>query len=309
MFLAYGVSDLSLKDVAAWACALDLASITGPGLFYRLRAGGKWLEGVLAQVLQSRMEAAPSGFRLRIVDATVVCGPGSKGAEWRMHAKVDACSGRLESVEVTDEHGGEKLSRFKFSPSDIVLGDRCYATARGLHAVARARACSVVRINPHSIKLCTPDRRRVRLLELQDVVPTAGETVFDVAVPVPPSKKSKSHKPWKEKQAVAWIVARVVAARTRNGEVIWVLTTLPAEKATPLQILLLYKIRWQVELLFKRLKSVLNLDALPSPRQGPTARSWLLARLLAAAITQQLIDPYGALSPWGYRLHEKRVHP
>jgi hypothetical protein len=26
-----------LKDVAAWASALQLAEITGPGLFYRLR--------------------------------------------------------------------------------------------------------------------------------------------------------------------------------------------------------------------------------------------------------------------------------
>jgi hypothetical protein len=33
MALAYAVSDLSLKDVAAWASALEVASITGPGLF------------------------------------------------------------------------------------------------------------------------------------------------------------------------------------------------------------------------------------------------------------------------------------
>jgi len=37
MALAYAVSDLSLKDVAAWAHGLGIAEITGPGLFYRLR--------------------------------------------------------------------------------------------------------------------------------------------------------------------------------------------------------------------------------------------------------------------------------
>src|ERR1022692_4032211 len=42
--LAYAVSDLSLKDVAAWASALDVAQITGPGLFYRLRESEVWLE-------------------------------------------------------------------------------------------------------------------------------------------------------------------------------------------------------------------------------------------------------------------------
>ena len=48
MALAYAVSDLSLKDVAAWASALRVAQITGPGLFYRLRQAEPWLEQVLA---------------------------------------------------------------------------------------------------------------------------------------------------------------------------------------------------------------------------------------------------------------------
>jgi len=63
----------------------------------------------------------------------------------------------------------------------------------------------------------------------------------------------------------------------------------------------LYRLRWQIELLFKRLKSLLHLDALPS-REGPTAKSWMLARLTAAALAQRLVQPAGPLSPWGYVL-------
>ncbi len=55
MALAYAMSDLSLKDVAAWASAMELAEITGPGLFYRLREAGAWLEQVLAQVLSEQL--------------------------------------------------------------------------------------------------------------------------------------------------------------------------------------------------------------------------------------------------------------
>jgi hypothetical protein len=93
----------------------------------------------------------------------------------------------------------------------------------------------------------------------------------------------------------------VSAARTREGKVIWVLTTLPRGILTDGDVLDLYRLRWQIELLFKRLKSLLDLDALPS-RRGPTARSWILARFLAAALAQKLVDPAGALSPWGYVL-------
>ena len=68
---------------------------------------------------------------------------------------------------------------------------------------------------------------------------------------------------------------------------------------SPVEILELYRLRWQIELLFKHLKPLLHLDSLPS-RRGPTARSWMLARFLAAALAQKLLDPEGSL-PLGIR--------
>ena len=61
MALAYAVSDLSLKDVAAWASALDVAEISGPGLFYRLREAEVWLERVLAQILAEQVPQSIGG--------------------------------------------------------------------------------------------------------------------------------------------------------------------------------------------------------------------------------------------------------
>jgi len=87
-----------------------------------------------------------------------------------------------------------------------------------------------------------------------------------------------------------------------------VLTTVPKKLLSTAAALELYRFRWQIELLFKRLKSLLHLDTLPS-RQGPTAKSWMLARLLAAALAQQLVQPSGPLSPWGYQLRTEELHP
>ena len=91
MALAYAVSDLSLKDVAAWAHAQRVAEITGPGLFYRLREAEAWLQQVLAATLQEEIPGRPLGGlgRVWIVDATVVTGPGSTGTDWRVHVAVD----------------------------------------------------------------------------------------------------------------------------------------------------------------------------------------------------------------------------
>ena len=101
MALAYAVSDLSLKDVAAWAGAMKLAEITGPGLFYRLREAEDWLAHVLAQTLAAQTLASPmkwpaAGGRCHgdqwswasgsAVAGSCACGPGhgwipSRGAD------------------------------------------------------------------------------------------------------------------------------------------------------------------------------------------------------------------------------------
>jgi hypothetical protein len=300
--LAYAVSDLSLKDVAAWASALRLAQITGPGLFYRLRQAEEWLEQVLGRVLSEQLPQAAGGLRLRVVDATVLNGPGQKAVQWRAHVSIDPSSGSIRAVELTDDSGGEKFSRRHFRAHEVVLGDRAYATARGLYAVRQQEAHVVARFNPATLRTCDEKRRRMYLAEKEPDIPKLGAVEFTLKIPVPPPP-TRSHKSWDSAKAIAWIPARAIAARTRTGEVTWIITTLGRPHMPAIGICGLYRVRWQIELVFKRLKSLLHVDALPS-REGPTAKSWLLARLIAAALAQRLVPPSGPLSPWGYELRE-----
>jgi hypothetical protein len=307
MTLAYAVSDLSLKDVAAWASSMGIAEITGPGLFYRIREAEAWLQRVLALVLEKSLSGeALRGLRMRVVDATVINGPGAEGTEWRAHVIVDPATGKFRAVQLTDDHVGESLRHHPVQAGDLVLGDRIYATARGIYAMRQRDAHVLVRLNPDSLRLCDSHRRLLRLRSEEDRIPAIGPVEIDVLIPVPPETHSKSHKPWKLKNAIAWIPARAIAGRTRTGEAIWLLTTVPEADLKSETVLILYRFRWQIELIFKRLKSLLHLDTLPS-RQGPTARSWMLARFLAAALAQELVEPSGALSPWGYEIQQTGV--
>lgn len=310
MALAYAVSDLSFKDVAAWASSLHVAEITGPGLFYRLREAENWLEHILAEVLAEGVERSSSTWPVRVVDATVINGPGEKTGgkriQWRAHVLIDPVAGAFRRVELTDTRGGEKLGRHHLQAGELVLGDRAYATARGLHAVQQAGAHALVRCTPANLRTCDERHQRIYLAEKDAQVPNVGAVEFPITIPVPP-KRTKSHRIWSSDKAIAWIPARAVAARTRSGQVIWIITTLGAMELTTLQVMALYRLRWQIELLFKRLKSLLHFDALPS-RQGPTAKSWMLARLLAAALAQRLVQPSGPLSPWGYELRAQTRH-
>ncbi len=300
MALAYALSDLSLKDVAAWATSLEVAEITGPGLFYRLREAEGWLERVLAQILGEEVPQSVGGWPVRVVDASVINGPGQKAVQWRAHVLINPSSGSLRSVELTDDSGGEKLSRHPVQKGELILGDRAYGTARGVHAVRQRGAHVVVRFNPATLRTCDEQRRRILLQGKEAEVPRTGAIEVNILIPVPPHP-TKSHKTWALAKATAWVPARAIASRTRTGEVIWILTTLNPAELPAIAVLALYRLRWQIELLFKRLKSLLHLDTLPS-RQGPTAKSWMLARLIAAALAQRLVQPSGPLSPWGYQL-------
>ena len=297
------MSDLSLKDVAAWGRAKGIAELTGPGLFYRVCHSEKWLASLLGWLLEQDVAPTREGVLwARIVDATVITGPGAEGTEWRVHILADPGTGGFRAVELTDAQVGESYSLHPVGEGDVVLGDRGYSHARGIHTATQEGAVVVVRANPHAIRLCDPVSRTViRVLEQKDRVGPTGVITWDILIPIPPEPKTRSHKSWPLSKAVDWVPARLMAARTRDQEVIWVLTTIPPEVATPTQVMDLYRLRWQVEILFKRLKSLLHLDALPS-RQGPTARSWILARLLAAALAQNLVKPSGAFPPWGYPL-------
>jgi hypothetical protein len=303
--IAYGVTDLSLKDVAAWARASGVARVSGPGLFYRIVAAEAWLEELLAEALRDEVTVPGTRHLLRVVDATVVTGPKSEGTDWRAHVLVDPASGGMRRVEITDCHGGEGLARHGFRAGEVVLGDRAYATAHGMWAVVSAGAHVLVRMNLHTLRICDARRRPVSLFQAEKRLPKVGVQSFEITIPVPPdrTRATKSHKRWKTGSAMAWISARAIACRTRANTVLWVVTTVPQAELGAVQALELYRLRWQIELLFKRLKSILGLSELRT-RAGPTARSWLLARFLAAALAQKLVRPAGPLSPWGYRLHE-----
>jgi hypothetical protein len=322
MFLAYAAADFPMKDIAAWARSQNIATMTAPSFFHRLKQAKDWLRVVLTQVLERRMACLPPGAKLpegmkfRIADATVITGPAAKGTEWRVHTVIDPRTACITSIELTDEHGGEGFSRLPAEPQEVLLGDQIYSVARSIASVKQRGADMVVRLNPRSIRLCNKNREVVPVYMWDSRVPQTGVVSFSLLVPVPPEGKGEgtqsakghktTYKPWKLTEASDWIPVRVIASRTMKGEVIWILTTLSEEIADDVTVMELYRIRWQVELCFKRLKSLLHLDTLPS-RRGPTAQSWILARLLAAALAQQLLEPVPSFSPWGYPLRQGRL--
>jgi hypothetical protein len=75
------------------------------------------------------------------------------------------------------------------------------------------------------------------------------------------------------------------------------------QEAPASEILEWYRVRWQVELAFKRMKSLAQLGHLPK-YDDRSSRAWLYGKLFIALITQKLVREGRDISPWGYKLAE-----
>jgi hypothetical protein len=315
--ITYGFCGFSLRQTAAYAQTIGFASISDVALLKRLRRCGPWLGELLAHKLAQRTgrHALPANrLRLRLIDATTVARPGSTGIDWRLHMSMDVNRGQVDHIELTDAKGAESLTRFAFASSDLVIADRGYAKAKDLDHVSRASAFFIVRTSRHSVKLEHRDGRPFDYVEGLNQLPEAAAGEFAVQVRVSP----KHFVPCrligirKSEPAAERTRSKILAESRKKGRItdprtlqsagfMTVLTNLPVNEATSEQILDLYRFRWQIEMNFKDLKSVLELDTLPA-KDPALARTYLYAKLLGTFLIDDLTTRYLSFSPWGYEI-------
>ncbi len=70
---------------------------------------------------------------------------------------------------------------------------------------------------------------------------------------------------------------------------VMLLTSIPADEMSTDEVLETYRLRWQIELAFKRLKSGLGIHKLPA-KDERLARSWLTAHLIVALMIDEAVS-------------------
>lgn len=311
LMCTWAVGGQSLRETAALAAEAGLADVSNVALMKRFARAGDWLGSLLADAL-GRLQA-PNDLiqRLRVMDGSAISRGGGSGTDVRLHLSLDLASHRIDDLELTDRREGESLERFTFKPGDVVLADRGYAHRRALASVAAAGAYFVVRIPWSNVPLETRDGQAFDLLA---TLRTLGDAVAeDLAVQLR-SPDNGELTPCRlvairrSEAAAAAARQRALKERKKHGKIdprtleaagyVFVLTNLP-EEISATSVLQLYEFRWQIEMKFKTLKSVLHLGELPV-RTPELIRVYVTAKLLVALLIDQLIAAAESFSPWGY---------
>ena len=311
--LSYGGCGLSLRGTAAWAETASVASLSDVAVLNRLRGSAPWLATIVGAILSARVAGpAEAGFRLRLVDATTLAAPGSAGVDWRLHVAYDAGAQQTVAVELTDGRGAESLSRFAWERGDLAMGDRGYAKADDLAAVVDAGADFVVRTGWNALKLRTRAGAPFDLFAALDRLPEhgmgeaeigialgrAGTKLLAVRLVMLRKNETDAEASRRKARRKSRRQGKTVQANTlKAAGYVLLLTSLDATRAAPADILALYRLRWQIELVFKRLKSLLDLAALPA-KNPDLARSWIFAKLIVALLLENVTRDALDSPPW-----------
>jgi hypothetical protein len=311
----------SLRETAVRAAEGQLVTVSDVALLKRLRVSGEWFRWMGEELMRRWLTARPvrplldAGLRVRLVDGSTVNEPGATGSTWRLHYAVGLPSLVCEEVHVTETTVGESLCRFQVAAGDLLIADRGYATRNGVRHVHQHGGAVIVRLNLTNLPLTDGEGNPWALLPQLRTLDAGRVGDWPVAVT-------------EDKKGLQPIAGRVCAVKNSNAaaerararaerdsrrgghqvqpetleaaEYIFVFTTLAAHVPAP-AILEIYRGRWQVELTFKRLKSLLALGHLKKvDPQG--AKAWLQGKLFVAILIETLIALADRFFPWGYPL-------
>lgn len=317
----------SLRETVVRAKAAGLAQVSDVALLKRLRNSEKWLRQLCQALLQENGVRLPDdkGVNLRVVDATSVKEPGKTGSLWRIHYSLRLPGLNCDFFALTAAEGagnGESLLQFPIAAEDFVIGDRGYASANGIDYLNKAGAYVLVRVNTLALPLYWLKRGKIRRFPLLEKVRTLTKTgavgEWEVLVQGPhsniPGRLSAIRK---SEQAILQATRKLKRKASKNqfqlkdetleyAKYVILFTTFPAALFTTAEVLEWYRARWQIELVFKRFKSLAQLGHLPK-YDDQSSKAWLYGKLLTALLTQKIVRVGRDFSPWGYFLETEAI--
>lgn len=298
--LLYSGLDQSLREVAA-SFTENGYRLSDEAMRKRLSGCEEWLQAMVSAMMPKQAAEGSNELRVKIVDSTTIQAPGAVNGDYRVHLVWAHGEQRVCDLLVTDNKTGESLKFFEWQEGDIVLADAGYAKAEQLAGVKASGAEYIVRCAPKQIRLYLSDGERMKVAN--ELRKRGGDKRI-VSMSVMIGSKDGLQPAWLHAYRLPEEKARLARRRLKrraqkkyggriNEEILYLsdwtllLTSLSPDKVPAGVVGELYRGRWQIEIVIKRLKSVLDLGALRARRGSRLAKVYLLGKLLYALIIEK----------------------
>lgn len=308
MILAYCLGGRGLRSTAAWATSIGLVDISNVALLYRLRHCGDWLALLVGRALAVAAPKASRGRLIRLIDATTVPKGGTLAKRqnrlWRVHSAFDLPRERFGFFELTDQRGGETVDRIPVVRGEIRIADRAYLQPDRIGTVLDAGADIIVRAGWRNARWLDAEGEPADLLAEFRMGTASG--LIDrpigvarksgaplslrlVAVKKPPQVADAAKR--KARQAARKGGHQIAKGTLAAAEWVILITSLKLDAFSATDVLALYRLRWRIELGFKRLKTLIGLKG-PPGCDDRSARPYVLAHLLMILLLEPLLDAF-----------------
>jgi hypothetical protein len=318
LLLIHLAEGASLRETAVRARKGNLINVSDVTIMDRLRVSGPWFQWMSIELMKKWIAKQPLSvfgdkWNVKLIDGTRVKEPGPTGSSWCVHYSINLPSLQCDQLTVKDSHGnGETFKYFKVNKDDLFIGDRVYGVRPGILHIKKGGGEVLCRFIMDCLPLKTRDGEKFDLLQHLRTLKDQEIGDWDVCFyenREPINGRVCAIK--KTRQATELAIKKVHRRAQKQGiknikpETIetagyfFVFTTLSKNDMNKTNALEMYRGRWQIEIVFKRLKSVIELGHLRKT-DYQSSLSWIHGKLFVAFLIEALITAGEAFFPWGY---------
>ena len=309
----------SLLEISEVARITKLGSMSDVAFMKRFEKCGNWFKAINEKLaseclIDYKKPAWLNGKTVIAVDASDVREKGRSGRIYRLHFALDIF--KMTSVEhkITTNKVGESVCNFVLRPGHLVVADRGYGNIKGIEYCNKCDSEYIFRLRKNSFTVRNEQDEKIDLAatfaklnsgECIDLSAFATNRDGDkllvriCAKRKTPEAIAQTKKKLRRKESKN---QRVISEETKAfNEHIVVVTNLDSSVSAE-EILETYRLRWQVEIYFKRLKSILDFGELPK-RRPDSVIAWLNGKMMIALLIEILISK-ATFSPQEYEQQE-----
>lgn len=300
--LNYLYGGLTLMELSGVAL-LKGYKISDVALMEKLAHCSEWYKAIISEMQSPQIAnyAKPKGledYEFFANDGSNIVPKGRGKKTFRLHYSINIFNLSTAQFKITDYKTGESLKNFKIQAKQVHIADRAYGTKTSIEHCLRNKGDIIVRLQKGAFTLYDAEKNKIvltdelkkvtesNLLDYHCFFENAEKKLVPIricAIRKTPENIKKTQIKIRRKESKKQI-GMSADAKFMNNFIV-VATTLTQVGAN--EILEIYRYRWQVELYFKRLKSILCVGEVPN-KKDEHIMAWLNGKMMTALLMEQL---------------------
>lgn len=320
LLLYYLYDNHSLVDVSPFAILKNIGNISDTALIKKFIQCKDWIQWLIAKMIPNEIihykkpeELQP--YRVIAVAASDIVQKGAVKKIWHLHYGIDLFSLTCNQFKLTEQSTGERLKNFEIKEKDLIIADRAYGTITSIEHCLNSGGEFILRIKNKPFHLYNKQGEKILL---SDWLKTVGQKAEELTVYIKSSTKKRiplrlcAVKKTKEEIVIEEKRLKRLESKKQTTysedtkythQFMFVITSLPASVSAE-KVLDFYRLRWQVELVFKRYKSLLGFGNIPT-KTKESSEMWLNGKMFLALLIEKYLGEIDFSPSWSIRTESK----